>query len=671
MELNPQQQQAVQATTGACLVLAGAGSGKTGVIVQKIAHLIRQGIYHPKEISAVTFTNKAAREMKERVAHFVGKEHSRGLRICTFHTLGFDIVKIEYSALGFKPQVSILDEHDQLTLFKELTSDLLLEDKDLINLALNQISSWKNNLVLPHQALSSAQSKDELIFAQCYERYQAQIHAYNAVDFDDLIMLPSLLFKHNSEILAKWQQRIKYLLVDEYQDTNASQYELIKLIVGKNANFTVVGDDDQSIYAWRGANPQNMHNLAQDFPDLKVIKLEQNYRSTQRILHCANILIANNDHLFTKNLFSQHRQGEKLQVLTAHNEEDEALRIVGEIFQKNVLQQVPFKDFAVLYRGNHQARILEKHLIQNRIPYRISGGTSFFSRAEIKDMLAYLRVLNNPDDDPALLRIINLPKRGIGTTTLQHLGTLAKAKNCSLFETIFADELIDVLTPNAYDALQKFARWQVELADNLKRSEPVEILKSMLADLHYEEYLYDHAPSPKMAEMQARNVAQLFQWVEDMLKGNEYQEPKTLAQVVAQLTLRDMLERGEGDENSNEVQLMTLHASKGLEFLHVFLMGMEEGILPHQNSIDEDNIAEERRLAYVGITRAKHTLTFTLCKERSQQGQKVNPEPSRFLAELPTDDLEWEDSKPAPTESQKQATNARGFASLRAVLKND
>ena len=671
MKLNPQQQQAVEYTDGPCLVLAGAGSGKTRVIINKIAHLVGRCGYSPKQIAAVTFTNKAAREMKERVAHSIGKEQSRGLIVSTFHTLGFDIIKREYKLLGFKANMTLFDEHDQMALLKELTADYLQEDKDLLRELVSAISNWKNDLIMPQQALTQARDEKYQTFAKCYERYSNQIRAYNALDFDDLIMLPTLLFKNNKEVRSKWQEKIRYLLVDEYQDTNTSQYELIKLLVGQRGRFTVVGDDDQSIYSWRGARPQNMVRLRDDFPNLQVIKLEQNYRSTRRILHCANILIDNNEHVFDKKLFSNLGEGEKLQIIEAKNEEHEAERVVGELIAHRFTHKTQYKDYAMLYRGNHQSRLLEKVLMQNRIPYKISGGTSFFSRVEIKDMMAYLRVLVNQDDDAAFLRIVNTPKREIGTATLEKLGTLAQEKHISLFEAVFDFDLIQRITPKAYNVLQGFARWLVELNDELLRAEPEQAVRRMLADIHYEEYLYEYATSAKAAEMQSKNVATLFDWVADMLKGDEFNEPMSLNQVVTRLTLRDMLERGEDGDEANQVQLMTLHASKGLEFPHVFLIGMEEGILPHQTSIDEDNVAEERRLAYVGITRAQQTLCFTLCKERRQFGELIKPEPSRFLLELPQDDLQWERDKPPMTEQQKQEKTAANIANLRALLKRN
>ncbi|HDL1111891.1 TPA: DNA helicase Rep [Mannheimia haemolytica] len=668
MKLNSQQQQAVEYTKGACLVLAGAGSGKTRVIINKIAHLIAHCGYSPKQIAAVTFTNKAAREMRERVAHSIGKENSKGLTISTFHTLGFEILKREYKLLGFKSGMTLFDEQDQIALLKHLLPENVTEDKDLLKALIATISNWKNDLLSPERVLTRVRDERERVFSHFYQLYQNQLKAYNALDFDDLIMLPVLLFRQFPEAKSRWQQKIRYLLVDEYQDTNTSQYELIKLIVGNEPNFTVVGDDDQSIYSWRGAKPENMQRLREDF-DLQVIKLEQNYRSSQRILHCANILIDNNDHLFSKRLFSELGQGEKLQVIEAKNEEHEAERIVGELIAHRFSKKTKYKDYAILYRGNHQSRLLEKLLMQNRIPYKISGGTSFFARAEIKDMMAYLRLVVNQDDDAAFLRIVNTPKREIGAATLEKLGILANEKQVSLFEAIFDFELIQRLTPKPYQALQDFARWIVEIADQADRSEPIEAVKDLLAKIQYEAYLYEMAANPKVAEMQSRNVQTLFEWVQAMLEGDEIEPPMNLVQVVNRLTLRDMLERGEEDDEADQVQLMTLHASKGLEFPHVFLIGMEEGILPHQTSLDEDNVEEERRLAYVGITRAQQTLTFSLCKERRQYGEIIKPEPSRFLLELPQDDLEWESEKPRMTEQEKEAKSSANIANLMAMLK--
>jgi len=668
MKLNPGQDAAVKMISGPCLVLAGAGSGKTRVITNKIAHLVQNCDYAAKNIAAVTFTNKAAREMKERVSQTLGRKESRGLMVSTFHSLGLDIIKREVKTLGMKAGFTLFDDQDSLALLKELTEKTLKEDMDLLKALITQISNWKNALILPPQAIKQAQGERDITFAHSYDLYQRQLKAYNALDFDDLIVLPTLLLSHKEEVRLRWQKKIRYLLVDEYQDTNTSQYELIKALVGERARFTVVGDDDQSIYSWRGARPENLTMLQSDFPQLKVIKLEQNYRSSQRILKAANVLIANNPHEFDKRLFSELAYGEPLKVLRAKDEKQEAERVVMEISGHKFMNGCAFKDYAVLYRGNHQSRLLEKVMMENRIPYKISGGTSFFARTEVKDIMAYLKLLVNHDDENAFIRVVNKPPRGIGAVSREKLGNYANLRHSSMFAASFELGLEQTLNGKGLQSLQAFTRWLVELNDRLKREEPIDVVRDLIRDIGYEDWLYETSPSPKAAEMQMKNVSMLFKWVTEMLKGDSLDEPMTLEQVVARLTLRDMLSRNEEDEELDQVQLMTLHASKGLEFPYVYLVGMEEGILPHQVSIDEDNVEEERRLAYVGITRAQKELTFIMAKERSQYGETVNPTPSRFLLELPLEDLEWDSGPRKKTAEQKKAVADKGVASLKALF---
>ncbi|MEZ8991443.1 DNA helicase Rep [Vibrio breoganii] len=670
MRLNPQQDQAVKFVSGPCLVLAGAGSGKTRVITNKIAYLVQQCGYKARNIAAVTFTNKAAREMKERVGQTLGKNESKGLMVSTFHTLGLNIIRREYKALGLKAGFSLFDDQDQLSMLKELTEDLLDGDKDLLRQLVSTISNWKNDMLTPAQARASAQGEQHTLFADCFEMYQRQMVAYNALDFDDLILMPVLLLKQNEEVRERWRARIRYLLVDEYQDTNTSQYELVKLLVGERGRLTVVGDDDQSIYSWRGAKPQNLVLLGEDYPSLKLIKLEQNYRSTSRVLRSANILIANNPHVYEKKLFSEIPDGEKLKVLMAKNEDHEAERITGEIIAHKFVNRTHYKDYAILYRGNHQSRLIEKSLMQNRVPYRISGGTSFFSRAEIKDVMAYLRVLVNPDDDNAFLRIVNTPRREIGPVTLEKLGSYANMRGKSLFEASFELGLEQTLTGKGLESLRRFTEWLVRVGDNAERGNTVEAVRSLVRDIKYEDWLYETSASPKAAEMRMKNVSDLYTWIVADLEGDNYdKEEKTLKEVVQRLTLRDMMERGEDDAEADQVQLMTLHASKGLEFPYVYLMGAEEGILPHQTSIDEDNVEEERRLMYVGITRAQKELSFTVCKERRQYGELIKPTQSRFLDELPFDDLEWEVKKKEQTKEERMEKGQTHIANLRAMFK--
>lgn len=667
MRLNPSQQQAVEYVEGPCLVLAGAGSGKTRVITNKIAHLIRQCGYQPRQIAAVTFTNKAAREMKERVAQTLGKKEARGLIISTFHTLGLEIIKREYKALGIKANFSLFDDQDQMALLKELTFDLLEEDKDLLKQLISAISNWKNDLISPQQVIGQARSEKEHHFAECYRRYELHLKSCNVLDFDDLISKPTLLLYQNEEVRERWQQKIRYLLVDEYQDTNTSQYQLVKLLVGQRARFTVVGDDDQSIYSWRGARPQNLVLLNQDFPKLNVIKLEQNYRSSERILKAANILIANNPHVFEKKLFSELGYGAPLKVLTANNEDHEAERVIGELIAHHFINKTEYKDYAILYRGNHQSRIFEKMLMQNRIPYRISGGTSFFSRPEIKDLLAYLRVLTNPEDDSAFLRIVNTPRREIGPKTIQKLGEWANQRGKSLYQASFDLGLEQILKGKGLEALQRFTHWMDSIVRTSER-EPLIAVRDLLREMDYESWLYETSTSTKAAEMRMKNVNQLFTWMSEMVEGDELNDPMTLSQVVTRFTLRDMMEGGEDDEESDQVQLMTLHASKGLEFPYVFLVGMEEGLLPHQSSIDENNIDEERRLAYVGITRAQRELFFSHCRERRQYGELIRPELSRFLLELPQDDLQWEQQRKVVSAQERMQKGQSALADIKARL---
>ena len=670
MKLNPRQTEAVKYVSGPCLVLAGAGSGKTRVITNKIAYLVQQCDYKARNIAALTFTNKAAREMKERVGQTLSRQESKGLMVSTFHTLGLNIVRRECKYLGLKANFSLFDDQDQMALLKELTEEELDGDKDLLKQLQSTISNWKNDMLSPVDAAGRAQTERDQLFAHCYEMYQRQMKAYNALDFDDLILMPVLLLRDNQDVRQRWQNRIRYLLVDEYQDTNTSQYLFVKLLVGERARFTVVGDDDQSIYSWRGAQPENLALLNKDFPNLKVVKLEQNYRSTSRILRTANILIANNSHLFEKALFSAIPDGAMIKVLTAKNEEHEAEKVVGELIAHRFMNNTAYKDYAILYRGNHQSRLFEKALMQNRIPYKISGGTSFFSRVEIKDMMAYLRVLTNPDDDNAFLRIVNTPRREIGPVTLEKLGTYANMRGKSLFAASFEMGLEHHLSGRGLESLQRFTHWINQLTDNAERGDTVAAVRQLVRDIHYEDWLYETSASPKAAEMRMKNVSDLYSWITADLEGDNYDnEVKTLKEVVQRLTLRDMMERGEDDSDADQVQLMTLHASKGLEFPYVFLIGAEEGILPHQTSIDEDNVGEERRLAYVGITRAQRELTFTLCKERRQYGELIKPEPSRFLYELPQDDLEWESERKPVTAEERMQKGQAHIANIRNLFK--
>lgn len=623
-----------------------------------------------RHIAAVTFTNKAAREMKERVGKLVRGKASHGLTVSTFHNLGLNIIRRELKHLGYKSGFSIFDAEDARALLKEIMlkdGDL---DTDLVDSVQHQISNWKSGLVEPPQAIELAQSAGEQVLARVYERYNKALHAYNAVDFDDLIRLPSQLFANNEEVLSRWRQKIRYLLVDEYQDTNSSQYQMVKQLIGHRGALTVVGDDDQSIYAWRGARPENLSLLKQDFPNLQVIKLEQNYRSTARILKVANELISNNPHEFDKTLWSDLGMGEPLRLIRCSTEETEAERVATEILTQRLRRQCKFRDFAVLYRGNHQARLIELKLQHHQIPYNISGGTSFFARAEIKDIMAYLRMLINPADDNAFLRVINTPRRQIGTGTLEALGRYATDREVSLLDACDELGLQTVIPKKGLENLREFCSWLIRVRQNCHTNDPIAAIKEMINDVNYEGWLYQNASSPKVAEKRMENVWTLVDSIRNTLERIEDDElsgEERVNTAISRLVLQDLLDRQEEEDLTDRVQLLTLHASKGLEFPHVYLIGMEEELLPHRTSIEENNIEEERRLTYVGITRAQKTLTMTLAATRKQFGEKAATDPSRFLEELPDEDVEREGFVPV-TKEENDKKGAEAMASIRGMF---
>ncbi|MDP1666111.1 MAG: DNA helicase Rep [Methylobacter sp.] len=673
-KLNPQQQAAVKAIDHPLLVLAGAGSGKTRVITEKIAYLVKQGL-PARHIAAVTFTNKAAREMKSRVSKLLDDKQQRGLRVSTFHSLGLDILRAESKTLGYKSGLTLFDEQDKHTLLRNLISHGAKDcDIDNIDIYARQIGQWKNAFVTPEQSITIA-TATEYPAANLYIDYTRSLKAYNAVDFDDLILLPVLLFQQHPAILEKWQNKIRYLLVDEYQDTNITQYQLVRLIAGNLGRFTVVGDDDQSIYAWRGAQPENLAQLQKDYARLQVIKLEQNYRSTGRILKVANQLIANNPHAFEKRLWSELGYGDPLRVLSHKDELIEAQQIVSEIIHHKFKTGSNYQDYAILYRGNHQSRLFEKGLRENNIPYFISGSTSFFAYSEIKDILGYLRLFVNQDDDAAFLRVINTPKREIGPTTLEKLGAYANERHISLFAASTEFGLSQRLSEKAMHRLEKFRDWVIDTADRIDRGDTFAVIEQFIDQIGYSQHLQEESKTKESADRKLKNVYELVEWLRRIaddgrdaggrathgaVADKETDGQKPLAEIVAKIMLMDIMERNQEDEASDQVSLMTLHAAKGLEFPHVFLIGIEENILPHQNSIETDNIEEERRLAYVGITRAQRTCTFSYCTHRKRYGEVAECEPSRFLSELPADDLEWVNKKQLAPEVIKE----RGKASL-------
>ncbi|MFZ5842140.1 MAG: DNA helicase Rep [Pseudomonadota bacterium] len=662
--LNPAQQQAVRHVHTPLLVLAGAGSGKTLAITHKLAHLVNSLRYAPESIYAVTFTNKAAREMKERAGKLMGETAGK-LNVSTFHTLGLNFIRQEYKALQIKSSFTLLDEDDSLAMLRDAANLNQIDKQVLFGLRM-LISNWKNALLSPEQALEVARDAEETLAAKAYAAYQRTQRACHALDFDDLILLPAVCLRNEDHLRNKWQHKVRYLLVDEYQDTNSAQYELVKLLTGDRGAFTVVGDDDQSIYAWRGANPENLNQLKADFPKLEVIKLEQNYRSFGRILKCANTLIANNPHLFEKSLWSQKQYGEPLRVMSCANDDDEAERVVNEIMMRKMRGNLKWRDFAILFRGNHQARLFEKALIERKVPYKLSGGQSFFGKAEIKDVLAYLRLLVNDEDDAAFLRIVNVPRREIGASTIEKLGAYAQRRHKTLLPASLELGLETELSGRPLNALRQFAELIQRYADYCRKGDAIASINELLRAVGYEGWLYEQASSPKVAQGRWQNVQELLSWLERSL--SDANEKISFDEAVNKLLLRDMLERSaEEEQNADEVQMLTLHAAKGLEYPHVYMVGMEEELLPHRTSIEEGNIEEERRLAYVGITRARETLVFSLCTMRKRFGETVRCEPSRFLDELPADDLKWDNAKNATAEEKAQIRDDK-LAALKALL---
>lgn len=672
--LNDKQQEAMKYTQGPLLVLAGAGSGKTSVITQKIAYLVKQCRIPAHRITAMTFTNKAAREMKERVTQLLSREEAKGLSVSTFHTFGLNLLRIELKHTPLKNNFSILDADD----CKRVLMDLMhrdnlsgAESKELIAKAMKKISDWKNDLIVPEQAHSTCETPEDVQFAHLYQLYERNLRAYNAVDFDDLIVLPTRLLQENAEVRDKWQNRTRYLLVDEYQDTNTAQYILVKLLVGVMGQFTAVGDDDQSIYAWRGAKPENMALLKEDFPNLKVIKLEQNYRSTSRILKAANAVIEHNPHIFDKKLWSDKGHGEVIRIITCRNDDDEAERVVKDLMTHKLMNGKNWKDYAVLYRGNFQARILETQLRQMQIPYKLSGGQSFFARAEIKDVMSYLRLIINPEDDSAFLRIINTPKRAIGPVTLEKLGLFAQENHLSLLGASSDQRLSMVLPKKAMTQLHEFADFvQTFTRELLDDDEPVPKVRQMMNEAGYIDYIREQAATPAQEKSKLDNIESLYNSIQNLLNRTDDVDDKNIESVIRKLVLLDLLEQQQEEEDTDKVNLLTLHAAKGLEFPFVYIMGLEEELLPHKNSIAADTIEEERRLMYVGITRARQGLTLTLAEQRKNGGQMKQMTPSRFLDELPQDELEWLGRKKKLAANVDPKEQAQQYlANLKALLK--
>ncbi len=669
------------------MVLAGAGSGKTRVITHKLALLIQSGV-DPSAIAAITFTNKAAAEMRERAKKLIGKAAQK-VTVCTFHALGVRILRQDGAALGLKPQFSILDSDDVTSLLKDAGGTT---DAATARQWQWAISVWKNMGLNAAMAEAQAQDDNERITARIMARYEERLTAYQSVDFDDLIGLPLKLLQNHPEVRDKWQGQISHWLVDEYQDTNATQYELLKLLAGERQCLTAVGDDDQSIYGWRGATLDNLKRLPTDFPRLRVVKLEQNYRSTRAILRAANNVIRPNPKLFPKTLFSELGEGEPVRVVDADGEEHEAERVVARIQSlrasdgaTSTAMPHEWRDFCVMYRANHQSRVLEKALRKAAIPYKVSGGQSFFDRAEIRDLCAWLRLWVNNDDDPAFLRAITTPKRGVGHQTLQQLGQFANQYKLSLFEALFSHSLGSVLNARAVASLHEFGRSINDLQYRARHTEGAQdamrFLMDWLKELGYEQHLHDQEDSDKLAAARWGHVLDFCEWmaqrcggeVDDAAGVSLVSERKNLLEVAQTISLLSTL--SERDSDQNVVTLSTLHAAKGLEWPHVMLVGVNEGLLPfrHDTPVVEGvltesqaiHLQEERRLMYVGITRAQHTLAVSWARKRKKGRDMVVGVPSRFIAEMGLDDTTVKEDPRAKLRALRAEFSAK--ASLQAA----
>ena len=648
--LNEQQKAAVHYTKGPLLVVAGAGSGKTRVIIEKIVYLVQTRGLPSARVAAITFTNKAAREMKERLGKRLGKEKAAEITVSTFHSLGWKILRTHHEYLGYRPGISILDEMDSQTVVRDLLPDGTAPE--MVRLAKAQVSRWKNRALAAGDIGTDLDSDGEAAISGLYQRYEEHLRNLNAVDFDDLILQPLRVLR-DEEIRLKWQQEIRYLLVDEYQDTNETQYQMLRFLAGQEGRLTAVGDDDQSIYGWRGAQPENLQQLARDFPDLQVIKLEQNYRSCGKLLKAANALIANNPHDIEKRLWSALPEGEAIRVIPCDDDQQEAGMIAAEILHRQYTTRAQWGDFAVLYRGNHQSRVLEQALREQRIPYHLSGGTSFFERTEIKDLMCYLRLAVNPDDNTAFLRIVNTPRRDIGVTSRGIIAQLAGRNHISLFEAALLPACLSALKPRTAQSLRQFCKLIVETGDRGERSDPVEAARGLISNIGYEAWIRDQSDNHAVADRRIENTRELLAWLTRLHEENPEQG---LTDLMGRLCLLTSLDQDQ--EPGQEVRLMTLHGSKGLEFPHVFIAGVEEEILPHRNSLEENAEEEERRLMYVGITRAGESLTLSFARRRKRYGELIRCEPSRFLDELPRELVEWrgEDEEMDHERSRERAT---------------
>ncbi len=655
--LNPQQAAAVAYRSGPLLVLAGAGSGKTKVITEKIVRLVREDHLAPNKIAAITFTNKAAREMRERVGKLMKSEQAQELTVCTFHSMGLKFLQIEHEAAGLRRGFSIFDSDDSTALIKELLPKG--SKPDVVDGVRGLISRAKNEVLSPEQAMAVARSPREREAAEIYAEYQRRLGAFNALDFDDLIRLPVALLAGSEDLQRTWRERLRYLLVDEYQDSNAAQYAMVKLLAGPRGMFTCVGDDDQSIYAWRGANPENLNQLSVDYPNLRLIKLEQNYRCAKRILRAANALIANNPHEHLKALWSEHREGEPIRVFECRDDEHESERVASEISHLAEKHRAPWSDFAVLFRGNHQSRPLEKALQLLRIPYHLAGGTAFLDRGEVKDTLAWLRLVANPDDDAAFLRAVTSPKREIGSTTLAKLGELAGQRHEGLLKAAERNEVLKALPARPAASLDGFVQLIRRFRQLSNALPAADLCRKLIEDSGLLAEVRATSRDDSLFQRRRGNLEELAGWLEAARGGGG---PGELA---AQLAL---LSHADRDDPGESVRLMSLHGSKGLEFRYVFIVGVHEGSLPHDASLDEGKVEEERRLMYVGITRAKELLHLSFPKRAKRFGEVLKNEPSRFLTEIPTAELHWVGRDAEKDAERREDVAAASLAKLAALF---
>lgn len=657
--LNDRQCEAVKHTEGPLLITAGAGSGKTKVLTCRIAHLLELGVA-PYRILAITFTNKAAKEMKERVTNLVGTQ-ADSIWLSTFHSFCAKLLRFEVDGFhGYTRNFTIYDSSDQLVLVKDCLKKLNLDDKQFMpRSVLGTISSAKNVLMDAKAFAAKASDFYEQKVADVYALYQEKLRENNAVDFDDLLFLAVRLLQEKEDVREKYQSRFQYILVDEYQDTNHAQYALTKILAARWRNICVVGDADQSIYAWRGADIRNIIDFTRDYPDAASIKLEQNYRSTKTILHAANAVIDNNESRPKKTLWTENPAGNKIIHYQAQTEHDEADYIAGVIYNRHEISHEPYGDMAILFRTNAQSRVLEEKLMRYAIPYTMVGGTKFYDRKEIKDVLAYLRLLYNPEDSLSLTRIINVPKRNIGATTMEHVAAYAEEQGISLFEALSSTDEIPV-TKRARTSLENFAAMIFDLLNDIEGKDVLSLIETVIKQTGYGDMLDKEAEHDPQGESRKENVGEFLSVAKDYMDSNPDGNLQDFLENVALVSDVDDFE-----SSDSKVTLMTLHAAKGLEFPVVFLTGLDEGLFPHSRTLlDPAQVEEERRLAYVGITRAERQLYVTNAITRTMYGRISAYMPSRFLAEIPPQFMEDYHRKSAMPKSRTTAVPGKQRVSI-------